>query len=107
MSIHAVQHWFDINDLWMNPDKTEAIVFGTCQRVNGPARMVKLCCVNIQRSSSVGCLGITIDDKTLSFDEQVDNIFKSSKFHLRALHHIQKHISDAQLKGSTAKTFAC
>ena len=99
----AVQHWLDINGLSMNPDKTEAIVIGTGarQRADGPVHTVELGCVNIKPSSSVRSLGITIDD-TLSFDEHVDSICKTSNFHLRALRHIRKHISEA-----TAKTIAC
>jgi hypothetical protein len=87
----------------MNPDKTEAIVIGTGarQRADGPMRTVELGCVNIKPSSSVRSLGITIDD-TLSFDEHVDSICKTSNFHFRVLRYIRKHISEA-----TAKTIAC
>ena len=69
--------------------------------VDGPARTIDLGCVNIKPSSSVRSLGITIDD-TLSFDEHVDSVCKSANFHLRALRHIRKYISE-----ETAKTIAC
>ena len=99
----TVQHWLDINGLSMNPDKTEAIVIGTGarQRADGPARTIDLGCVSIKPSSSVRSLGITIDD-TLSFDEHVDSVCRSANFHLRALPHIRKYISE-----ETAKTIAC
>ena len=99
----AVQHWLDINGLSMNPEKTEAIVIGTGtrQRADGPARTVDLGCVSIKPPSSVRSLGITIDD-TLSFDQHVDIVCRSANFHLRALRHIRKHISE-----ETAKTIAC
>jgi len=41
-------------------------------------------------------------ENTLSFNEHVDSVCKSSHFHLRALCHIRKHIS-----ADTAKMIAC
>jgi hypothetical protein len=61
---------------------------------DGPVPTVELGGVNIKPSSSVRSLGIIIDD-TLSFDEHVDSVCKASNFHLRALRHIRKHISEA------------
>lgn len=98
----AVQHWLDINGLSMNPDKTEAIVIGTSarQRAEGPVDDVNLGGVSVKPTRSVRSLGVTIDD-TLSFNDHVDSICRSSNFHLRALRHIRKYISD-----DTAKTIA-
>jgi len=52
-------------------------------------------CVSISPASSGWSLRFTIDD-TLSFDEHVglDNVCKSYNFHIRALRHIFRHISD-------------
>ena len=48
-------------------------------------------------------MGITIGlDDTQSFDEHVDNVCKAANFHLRALRHIRKYISE-----KTAETIAC
>jgi len=98
----AVQHWLDINGLAMNPEKTEAITIGTSarQRVEGPANTVDLGSVNIKPASSVRSLGVTIDN-TLAFNEHVDNVCRASNFHIRALRHIRKNISE-----NTAKTIA-
>jgi hypothetical protein len=60
-------------------------------------RTVELGCVNIKPSSIVRSLGITTDD-TLSFDEHVDSVSKTSSFNLRALRHIRQHISEATTK---------
>jgi len=73
---HAVQHWLDLNGLSMNLDKTEAIVIGTStrKRMEGLVNTVDLGCVS--PVSNVWNLGVTIDD-TLSFNEHVDNVYKS------------------------------
>ena len=99
----AVQHWLDLNGLSMNPDKTEAIVIGTSarQRAEGSPGTLDLQCVCVKLATSVRSLGVRIDN-TLSFNEHVDSVCKSSHFHLRALRHIRKHIS-----ADTAKTIAC
>ena len=41
-------------------------------------------------------------DRTLSFDVHIDNVYKSSCFHMRAIRHIRNHISE-----DTAKSIAC
>jgi hypothetical protein len=99
----AVQHWLDLNGLSMNPDKTEAVVIGTGarQRTEGPVNTVDLGCASVSPASSVRSLGVTVDD-TLSFNDHVDNVCKSCTFHIRALRHIRRHISE-----DAAKTIAC
>jgi Reverse transcriptase (RNA-dependent DNA polymerase) len=99
----AVQHWLDLNGLSMDPGKTEAIVIGTSarKRMEGLVNTVDLGCVSVSPVSSVRSLGVTIDD-TLSFDEHVNNVCKSCKFHIRALRHIRCHIPE-----DAAKTIAC
>ena len=91
----TVQHWLDLNGLSMNPDKTEAIVIGTSarQRTESLVANIDIGSVSVKPTSSARNLGVTIDD-TLSFKEYVDSICRSSNFHLRALRHIRKNISD-------------
>ena len=58
--------------------------------------------VSIPVSNSVKILGVTIDD-TQSFSQHVISVCKSSSFHLRALQHIRKWISEDTAKSiSTA-----
>jgi hypothetical protein len=87
----------------MNPDKTEAIVIGTStrKRVEGSVNTIDLGYVSVSPASNVRSLGVTIDD-TLSFNEHVDNVCKSCNFHIRALRHIRRLISE-----DAAKTIAC
>ena len=99
---HAVHRWLDLNGLSLNPDKTEAMVIGTNarQRVEEPITAVDIGTVCIPVSRCVKSLGITIDD-TLSFSQHVNDVVKSSSFHLRALRHIRRWISE-----DTAKSIA-
>ena len=87
----------------MNPDKTEAMVVGTSarQRTEGATGSIDLGGVSPTLSHSVRSLGVIIDD-TLSFDGKVNSVCKSANFHLRALRHIRKVISEHK-----AKTIAC
>jgi len=48
--------------------------------------------VNISVSQSVKSLGVTLDS-LLSFNQHVNNLCKSSYFHIRALRHIRKYLS--------------
>jgi len=71
--------------------------------MEGLVNTVDLGCISVSPVSNVRSLGVTIDD-TLSFNTHVDNVCKSSNFHIRALHHIhvRRHISE-----DAAKTIAC
>jgi hypothetical protein len=95
----AVQYWFTLNGLSLNPDKSEAVVIGTGarQRAEGAINAMQLGDTSIPVSGSVKSLGVTIDS-TLSFDEHVDSVCKSAYHHIRALRHIRKCISDDDAK---------
>jgi len=69
--------------------------------MEGLVNTVDLGCVSVSPVSNVQSLGVTIDD-TLSFNEHVDNVCKSCNFHILALRHIRRHISEDE-----AKTIAC
>ena len=68
--IGAVHHWFDLNGLAMNPDKTEAIIIGTGarQRAELPIDSIDIGSVTVQTAHSVKSLGVVIDS-TLSFSQ--------------------------------------
>ena len=95
----AVQQWFALNGLSLNPDKSEAIVIGTGarQRSEGAVNNIALGDTTIPMSASVKSLGVTIDN-TLSFDEHVSSVCKAAHYHIRALRHIRKCISDDDAK---------
>ena len=100
---HAVYHWLDLNGLSLNPEKTEAIVIGTSSRHRreGEIATVQLGDVTVHLSNTVKNLGVIIDD-SLSFNDHVNSVYRSSHFHLRAFRHIRKIVSE-----DTAKTVGC
>jgi len=55
--------WFDLNDLSMNPDKTDAIVIGAIaiQRADSTTSILDLQMVNITLAASVRSLAVTTD----------------------------------------------
>jgi len=99
----AVHHWLDLNGLSLNTDKTEAIVIGTSSRQasESPVTSVDLGDVSVQTSDCVKTLGVILDD-TLNFNKHVNAVCQSANYHLRALRHIRKLVSE-----ETAKTVAC
>jgi len=88
--------WFLENALLLNPTKTEAIVFGTHQRlcrIDRPTD-VDVAGTKVTLSDSGKLLGITLDS-ALSFDRHVSGIVhvRSCYFHIRALKHIEAYLS--------------
>jgi Reverse transcriptase (RNA-dependent DNA polymerase) len=100
--LNAIHQLFAVNGLSLNPDKSEAVVIGTSQRLKleSAASAISLGNNLIQLKKSVKSLGVTLDN-TLSFDEHINNVCKTAHFHMRALRHIRKCIDE-----ETAKTIA-
>jgi hypothetical protein len=78
----AVCHWFAVNGLALNPNKSEAVVIGTDerQRAEGAVNTGQLGADFIKVSGCVRSLGITIDG-TLSFNTHVNEICKAVHYH--------------------------
>jgi len=74
------------NAVLLNPTKTEAVVFGTRQRLCHIVRpvAVDIAGTKVTLSDSVKLLGVNLDS-TLSFDKHVSDIVRSCYFHIRAL----------------------
>ena len=90
-----LHHWFCVNGLALNPDKSEAIWFFTRQRSasSTPVSSVNIAGSIITTSSTVKTLGVTLDNH-LSLDQHVSSVCKSAFFHLRALRHIRSVLSE-------------
>jgi len=86
----AVSAWFMENALLLNPGKTEAVIFGTRQRLAGVASLggLNVAGSTVQFSDALKLLGVTLD-ATLSFDKHVSNVVRACNFHIRALRHIR------------------
>ena len=61
--------------LLLNPDKTEAVIFGTRQRLSTTdgTHGITVAGFSVHFSDDVKLLGVTLDH-TLSFDQQVSNV---------------------------------
>ena len=88
--------------LALNPDKSDAILFGTDKRaVSLPAfSAVDVAGTIVPLTDHIKLHG-DILDKRLSMDHHVANLCKACLFHIRALRHIRPAVND-----DTAKTIA-
>lgn len=96
-----LQRWFWQNDLLLNPDKSDAIFFGTRQRLHNLPQSLSVAGSNITPSDRLKTLGVTLDS-TLTFGPHINNIVSSCNFHLRALRHVRRSIPQ-----NIANTIAC
>jgi len=94
--------WYTVNGLQLNPDKSEAILIGTSARLRHESNITTLNMgdAQITLAQSTKSLGVTIDNKLL-FNEHVNNVCKAAHYHVRALRHVRKFITE-----DTAKTIA-
>jgi len=88
--VNDVARWFLENGLLLNPDKTEAVLFGTSARwkkiptaggIDVTGAVVPFC-------DTVKLLGVTLDS-ALSTDRHVTEVVCSCSYHTRALRHIR------------------
>jgi len=61
--LHALQSWFCLNGMSLNPDKSDAILFGTCQRPRTfvSVRSVDVAGCSVSLYDSIKILGVTLD----------------------------------------------
>ena len=85
--------WLCHNGLCLNPDKSESILFGTCQRLcTFPViPSIKIAGNDIKLSDQITSLGVVMDS-TLTFDAHVMALCKSCHFHLRSLRYIRRSL---------------
>ena len=83
------------NGLCLNPSKSDAVLFGTQQRLRTfPAiTSINIAGSVVNLSETVTTLGVNLD-QTLSLQQHVSNLCKSSYYHLRALRHIRASLPD-------------
>ena len=97
----ALQYWFWQHDLLLNPDKSEAIYFGTRQRLCNLTSSLCVAGCSIAATGKLKTLGVTLDS-TLSFNSHINNVVSACNFHLRAFRHIRR-----SLPRDIANTIAC
>jgi len=88
--LSSLHSWFCHNGLCLNPTKSDAILFGTQQRLHNftsiPTVNIAGSVVNL--SNKITTLGVTLDS-TLNFNAHVSSVCKTSYYHLQALKHIR------------------
>jgi hypothetical protein len=87
--------WFSQNGLSLNGDKSEAILFGTQQRLRTLPNVdgIQIADSSICLSDSITTLGLTVD-RNLTFNRHVANMVKSMHYHTRALRYIRPALTD-------------
>ena len=88
--LSALHSWFCVNGLCLNPSKSDAILFGTWQRLRSFPVIdnISIAGTPVPLSDHVTTLGIILDSH-LSLAKHVSSVCKSSYFHIRALRHIR------------------
>ncbi len=90
-----VKSWLSKNFLFLNPDKTEVIVFSPSE--HGASIQPNLGNLNPFISPHVQNLGVVFDN-SLKFDKQISAVVGSSFFHLRSLSKIKSFLSKSSLE---------
>ena len=73
------------------PTKTEAVVYGTSQRLSqvNKSQGVWVAGAHAQFTDAVKLLAVTLDS-TLSFDKHIIDVTRSCHYHIRAMRHIRR-----------------
>ena len=94
----AIHLWLSQNDLVINPDKSEAVLFSTSQRARLaplPLSTVNVAGAITSITDSVKLLGVTIDKQlVLTFNTHILNVCEASYYHIRALKHIRSFLTE-------------
>jgi len=97
--LSSLQTWFLHNGLSLNPDKTEAICFGTPGRRKSLSHLTSISILDstVALSDSIKLLGVTLD-AGLNFDHHTSNVCSSSYYHIRSLRRIRPYLDLAAAK---------
>jgi len=89
-ALSTVSSWFAHNWLSLNPDKSDAILFGTHQRNSTLAGVssVNVAGSTIPLADHIKLLGVTFD-KSLTFHNHVNLVSQSCYYHIKALRHLR------------------
>ena len=91
--LSSVRDWFLRNGLVLNPDKTEAICFGTASRRRSLSHLssINVIDTSVDLPDHIKLLGVTFD-AALKFDKDISNTCASVYFHIKALRRIWPYI---------------
>ena len=99
LCLATLHSWFCFNGLALNTDKSEAITFGTWQKLrNYPSPSgISIAGSMVPLSDKIKTLGVTLDSH-LTFNSHISSVCKSAFYHIRALRHIRKSLTDEMAK---------
>ena len=108
LCLSTLHTWFCYNGFALNPDKSEAIVFGNSQRSRSLpiTSTVNVAGKIVQVSNQVRILGVTLDSR-LSFDAHISALSKSRFYHIRAFRHICPNLTLDCSKNITCSLVGC
>src|SRR6201996_9618741 len=102
--LNALRLWFAQNNLVINPEKSEASLFSTRQRLTQLHSLgltsVSVAGHSIPITGKIKTLGVTLDSP-LTFRDHIRSVAQSSIFHIRTIKHIRHLISDTDAKQLT------
>jgi len=103
--LHALQSWFCLNGMALNPDKSDVILLGTrqCSRCYASLHSVDVAGCSVSLSDHIKIIGVTLDSH-LSLYKHISFICKY--YHIRSLRHIRSAITDDMAK-SVASSLVC
>ena len=90
--VRDIDTWMTWNKLKLNGDKTELLFLNAHHRPHPPLDSISVCDEVILPSPAVRSIGVLFDS-SLSVDQYVTAVFKSSFFHLRSISRIRKYLS--------------
>ena len=94
--LSTLHSWLCFNGLSHNPDKSEAILVGTHQRLRTtfPATSsIHISDTVVELSDQITSIGVVMDSN-LTFNAHVTALCKACHFHLRSLGHIRRSLTD-------------
>ena len=97
-NIQCLQHWFSLNSLKMNADKTCFTLLGTQNSVETASGFVlQVNDVNIRPAKHIKVLGVLLD-QTLSWEPHISSIVRKTNAILVSLFKIRPHLSPEILR---------
>ena len=108
LCLSTLHTWFCYNGLALNPDKSEAIMFGTTQRSRSLpiTSTINVAGTLVQVSNQIRILGVTLDSR-LSFDAHISALSKSYLYHTRALRHVRSNLTLDSSKNIACSLVGC
>ncbi len=88
LGLQHLHNWLCANGLCLNPDKSDAILFGTSKRLQSFSHVtqVNVAGCSVALSNNIVTLGVTLD-QCLNLNAHVSAICRSSFFHIKAIRH--------------------